>query len=322
MNLKNIFLGILIGTIALAGCDEIVNPIFPKQNTSSLPSGPPTYIDSSATTGQGSYTNYKVLLEDCTAHKCSNCPAAGTEAEVLLASNLAPQIVFMEDNMGTLAGTAPVGGYPDTAFRVNYVCTADSVWNNLFGIATIGLPNGMINRINDPTTKAIYYTNWQTVVQAQINANHNAIATINIHDSCWVPERILGCEFQVHFNQTLSGNYLLVTGIVEDSIIDWQLDNTQVSGADIYYNHHFVLRGTFDVTGTGITISPTTAGSTYTSYQTYDFTKGEHGKAGGYDVFNKPWNMAHCYIVAFVYNGTTASPTQYQVVQAEMIKME
>lgn len=312
MKLKNIGWGILIATIALSGCDEVVAPLKEKQITSSLPSTPPTYIDSSS-----NYKVYKVLLEDCTAHKCGNCPPAGAEAETLLASALGPQIVFMEDNMGALANTIPIGGYPSYAFSRYYVCEADSAWNVLFGIAAIGLPNGMINRMGYPSSMAYQYSNWQTTIQGLVTANPSPTATIDIHDSCWVPQRILGTEFQVHFNKTLTGNYLLVTGIVQDSIIDWQLDNGTVYGADSLYNHHFVLRGTFDLAGTGIAIpsSKTNADSTWTSYQTYDFTKGEYGKAAS-------WNMAHCYIVAFVYGSPNNTTTPYQVVQAEMIKME
>ena len=57
-----------------------------------------------------------------------------------------------------------------------------------------------------------------------------------------------------------------------------------------------------------------TAGSSWSTFQTYDFNKGENGKAAN-------WNMAKCYIVAFVYNAST-NTTPYVVVQAEMIKVE
>jgi hypothetical protein len=312
MNLKTFLSVIIVASIVLEGCDKISDPIFPKQSNSSLPSTPPTYIDSST-----SYKIYKILLEDCTAHKCPNCPPAELEAENLLSSGLGPQIVFMEDNMGSLAGTTPVTGYPSYAFSKYYVCEADSAWNILFGIAAIGLPAGMIDRMGYPTNMDYQYSNWQTAIQTQVTANPSPAVTIDIHDSCWVPQRILGAEFQVHFNQALTGNYLLVTGIVEDSIVDWQLDNALIYGADSVFDHHNVLRGTFDLTGTGIAIpaSDNAVGSTFTSYQTYDFTKGENGKAVS-------WKMSNCYIMAFVYGSPGNTTTPYQVVQAEMIKME
>jgi hypothetical protein len=310
MKLKNIFSAIVIAAFYLSGCDEIANPIIVKQSSSSLPNTPPTYLDSST-----NYKVYKILLEDCTAHKCPNCPPAETEAVTLLTSSIGPQIVFMEDNMGTLAGTTPVTGYPSYAFSRDYVCVADSNWNILFGIAAIGLPAGMIDRMGYPNNMDYQYSNWQTNIQSLITSNPSAAVSIDIHDSCWVPQRILGAEFKVTFNQALTGTFLLETAIVEDSIIDWQLDNALLYGADSLFDHRDVLRGSFDLNGVGTTIPATTSGSTWTSYQTYNFNTGENGRAAG-------WNMSHCYVVAFIYNSPNNTTTPYQVVQAEMIKME
>ncbi len=309
MKLKNIFLGVFLAALALSGCDVITNPLVQKTKNSKLPSTVPAFIDSSATSGKYSYQNYKVLVEDCMGHTCSNCPPAVYAGDALIApaSSVAGQVVLMEENMGGFADTVTYAQYPDSAFRKDYRSEAGNNWLVEFAVGSY--PWGMINRMGFPATDVLF-PNWLDSVNANINRNHSAIATIQIHDSVWTSPRIIGADFEVTFKQTLTGTYLLETAIIEDSINDWQLDGATIYGADSVFWHRNVLRGSFDYTGIGTTISATTAGSTWSTFQTYDFTTGENGKAA-------KWNMAHCYLVAFVYNSTTKA-----VVQAEMIKME
>jgi hypothetical protein len=320
MKLKNIFWGFLLAAIAFYGCDEIAQPLVQKQTNGTLPSTPPTFRDSSATSGPNSYTNYKVLLEDCMGHLCSNCPPAVSVGDGLIGSSspFPGQVILMEEHMGHFAGTATYAGLPDSAFAKDYTSLAGNNWLTEFGVNLY--PWGMINRVGFPNTLQLY-PNWQTTVQAMITANSSPSVTIQIHDSCWVPQRIIGVEFQVTFKKAIDTACNLVAAIIQDSILDWQADN---STFDTNFVHRNVLRGTFDwaagaTAGTGVLIPSTSssvAGGTWTSYQTYDFVKGENGKAAGISP-NLPWNMAHCYIVAFVYNSVSKA-----VIQAEMIKVE
>jgi hypothetical protein len=330
MKLKHIFLGLVITGVGLAGCDEISQPLIVKQTNSSLPSTPPTFRDSST-----NYNVYKVLLDDCMGHLCPNCPSAVHTGDGLIApaNPLSSQIVLMEDNIGGFAVAGPVAGTPDSAFRKDYTSVVGNIWGTiLFNATTVGFPFGMINRRGytnaSQTVADELYPNWQDTIQSLLLANPTPQVTINIHDSCWVPQRIIGVEFQVTFKTAFpTGSYLLETLIIQDSIIDWQKDNGSSSQFDTNFVHRNVLRGAFGNNTGGLTAGvaiPTSvssvSGGTWTSYQTYDFVRGENGKAGGIGI-NPPWNMAHCYIVAFVYNSpNNASP--YQVVQAEMIKVE
>jgi len=302
MKLKNIFFAVLVAAIAFFSCDKISNPIFSKQANSTLPNRTPDYTDSSTT-----YTEYKMLLEVCGGHSCTNCPLGEADAEGVVKSPIGGQVVFMQDEEGPEADTITYQGYPDSAFRKVYQCMADSTWYYRFGPPD-KFPWGMVNREGAPNNTFVLYANYQDSASAIITTrNTQPVVTINIHDSCWTNPRIIGAEFQVKSLKSLSG-YSLETLIVEDSIYDWQDDNSKY---ELYW-HRNILRGAFGGSdgAWGIQIPNTTAGSTFTSYQTYDFTKGENGKAKG-------WNMAHCYIVAFVFNTTT-----YEVVQAEMIKIE
>ena len=307
MKLKIILLGALSAAIALTGCDVITNPIVQKQHNSSLPARNPDFIDSSST----DYNNtYKILLEDYMGHTCSNCPPAVAEGETLRGI-YGNQLVLMEIHNGNYADTVTIAGVPDSAFRKDYKCEAgDVTWRSEFKINQ--WPWGMVNRMGYVPSNStfIFYTNWQDSIINAINANPTQSVAIDIHDSCWVTERLIGVEFQTTFKKSLPGTYVLETAIVEDSIVDWQTDANSSSGYDTNFVHHNVLRGSFDYLGNGTTITNTSLGNTWTSYQTYDFNKGENGKAA-------KWNMGRCYIVAFVYNSTTKA-----VVQAEMIKVE
>ncbi len=114
MKLKSIFLGILIAAWSLSGCDVIKNPLLVKQQNSVLPNTPPAFTDSSTTAG-----TFKVLLEDCMGHTCSNCPPAVYTADGLIAPSnpLSSHVVLMEEHMGAFADTVTYSAYPDSTFQ-------------------------------------------------------------------------------------------------------------------------------------------------------------------------------------------------------------
>jgi hypothetical protein len=320
MDFKKICWVFLPAAIALSSCDKISNPLKTAESTSSLPHTPPTFKDSST-----NYTTYKVLLEDCMGHYCGNCPPAAQEADSLTTFN--SHVISMEDHMGFFADTAGESGgpaqppgLPAGAFSEDLRCSADSDWEAFFGYQTF--PKGMIDRVYFSSTSksntGIGQASWITVIDSLIGANSQPKVTINIHDSCWVPQRLIGVQITLNVPAPLDGNkYYLETLIVEDSCFGWQLDDNATPADNPNYDHRFVLRGAFGNNSGGnhwgnlIPVSVTSAGGTYTTWQTYDFTNGENGKAIN-------WNMEHCYIVAFVYlYGST-----YNIIQAERIKVE
>lgn len=319
--------------IWFSACDVITNPVKPKQTNSVLPTTPPNYIDSSATSGAYSYTNYKLLLEDCMGDLCGNCPSACQIGDSLISPTGGypyGHIVMMEDNMGGFAVPDPSPGpepgtVPPNAFAADYRCVASNTWCTLFGLGgSTSYPVGLFNRYgwnqSSPNMDVNYLGGtWQDSVTTILSRNPTAAVTIDIHDSCWTSPRIIGATFKVTFNTSVpsTNNYYLETVICEDHVISWQKDLDLLFGWDSTYDHRNVLRGAFgNNTGgltTGVSI-PTSvssvAGGNWTSFQTYDFTNGENGNAAN-------WNMANCYIVAFVFNQATQA-----VVQAEMIKVE
>jgi hypothetical protein len=319
MNYNKVLFGLLISGITFSGCDKITNPIKVVETNGTLPNTPPTYIDSST-----NYKTYKLLLEDCTGHLCGNCPRAALIGDSLIDEGaLKYNIIMMQDNLGFDAPPPGVDGAPElpaghspSAFLVDYRCQASDDWQTLFNFQIF--PNGMINRRDytstSPGNVAQNYTTWLDSIRALLIPLPSPMVEINIHDSCWVPQRIIGMSIQINVVTPLQGAYMMEQVIVEDSIQDWQLDFLlpEINEYDSVYMKRNTLRGAinFNSWGDPIPTSVTSGATSYTRYYTYNFKTGENGKAAG-------WNMAHCYIVAFVYNQAT-----YQVVQAEMIKVE
>ena len=327
MNFKRFFWGFLPAAVALSSCDKVSQPLKQAAVISVLPTTPPDYIDSSKVSGANSYTNYKLLLEDLTGHFCVNCPIAAKLGDSIIDPIKNPanaaNIIYMQENMGFDAvpapGIAPPPGLPSYAFTADYRTIVGNTWLTLFN--PVGYPMGVFDRTNGPTYGYPYPT-WGSVLPPLITPLPTAKVTIDIHDSCWVSQRIMGATFKVNIVNALPGaSYLLETVIIEDSIFDWQSDNSVALGYDSAFCHRNVLRGAIgnntggSAWGTPIPNSVTsTSGASWSAFQTYDFKKGENGKAAN-------WNLSRCYIVAFVCNAAD-NTTPYAVVQAEMIKVE
>jgi hypothetical protein len=342
MAFKKIFWGLFLSS--LISCDKIQNPIIAGNKTSSLPTSLPTFIDSSSTTGPNGYLNYKILLEDVMGHFCPNCPAASAVADSIANTN--SHVIVIEDHSGYdaeiegLSG-GPTGctGLPSNAFSEDLRSVVGNSWLNGGSGSFCNLlswPDGLIDRLYWSAAASynvnISYSNWDYVIDSLIKANLHPPITINIHDSGWIipsqGKKIIGVQITLNVPYALSnsGPYYLQTLIVEDSCIGWQEDAqpyvvsssiTDPPGCDSNYCHRNVLRGAFGNNTGGLTYGipipatvTRTSGATWTTWLTYDFINGENGKANN-------WNMAHCYIVAFISNAIN-----YQILQAEKIKVE
>lgn len=303
---------ILIGLVLFTfSCDHVSNPVNPARNNGTLPSTPPSFIDSST-----NYKIYKLLLEDCCGHLCGNCPLAAIESDTIRTA-FPNQIIVMQENMNTTfaaPGTCPL--CPNGNFSADYRSAAGNEWDTYFGIDVPGLPEGMVDRVHysaaGNSSVDIEWPNWRNIVDSLLQYNSIPKVTINILDSCWVSQRIIGVRIKVNVPFSLTGSYYLEPVIVEDSIIDWQEDYYPSPQCISNYVRRYTLRGAFNMNnwGDSIPTSVTSNAGTFTKYYIYNFTTGENGKAAG-------WNMKNCYIVAFVYNSI-----KYDVLQAEMIKVD
>ncbi|MGP8216538.1 MAG: Omp28-related outer membrane protein [Bacteroidia bacterium] len=321
MRFSAFFLCILF--ITLASCDKITNPIIATTQYSTLPTTPPDHVTQTTDS-----TLIKVLLEDYMGHFCTNCPAAVTIADGILQANPI-QVVSMEVNVGyealpAGASGAPLvpPGLPDTAYKNNYIIPAGTAWDGaLTNTSNLGWPQGMVNRIyytNPPGSGSpdISPSNWANVVDSILGTSQ--LASITMVDSCWIKQQIFGTQVKVELlTPPTPGNaYYLQMALVEDSVLDWQTDNgTPVQ----YFPHRFVLRAVIN----GTWGDPINLSSPVTKY--YTFTSPNFRYASG-TIKTPPvvparlWNMAKCYVIAFLYQITPGSSHgDYYVLQSQIL---
>ena len=108
------------------------------------------------------------------------------------------------------------------------------------------------------------------------------------------------------------GTYKLVVLLTEDSIIAEQVDYSKPTGSQFITNYEFnhVLRGAINSTwGDAIfTTSANLNDSVVKSYTNY--------------IINSNYRAGKCHVVAYVYDADAASPTHYEVYQAEEQKVK
>ena len=122
--------------LGFCGCDEIEDPVIPvTTNYLEAAYGPAPVFDALSQT----QAVKRVLVEDFTAHRCGNCPAAAIIAEGI-AENYDGLVSVMAIHAGNLANTDD--SYFDTDWTTE---EGDVYWDQLDFQA---YPVGRVNRIN------------------------------------------------------------------------------------------------------------------------------------------------------------------------------
>ncbi len=330
--------GIFSYVMALAilfssGCDYITNPVVTHSGNSALPTSPPTRVDSTSATDDALT---KALVEDYTGHRCENCPAAAIQIDPLLTGVKAANIVLLQVNCTLTFGQGfpknSFVGLPDTAYGIDYRITAGNNWNNTFiNGDNNGLPGTMVDRLYySPSAGAgggnDLYLNVKNVSTPFDSLTATSpTASIHIIDSMWAPPTsFLAMNITTKLHNPQSGNtYWLVVCLAEDSIYDWQ-DSLNVNRQ--YYLKRMTLRKVINGNGSGWGDSLTHTTSPQTKY--YTFTNDTLMLNNSMPISLPPkiptrfWNMAHMYIVAFVYQQTpSGKPYDYMVLQAQKLHL-
>ena len=132
-----------------------------------------------------------------------------------------------------------------------------------------------------------------------------AIFQIKIKNAFNTASSSLTTSVTVKALSNITGTYKLVVVLTEDSIIAEQLDYSLPVGSQFIPNYRFnhVLRGAINSTwGDAVTGVVNTNDSVVMPYT---------------QVINAGYNPAKCHVVAYVYDANSASPTYYEVFQAE-----
>ncbi len=229
----------------------------------------------------------KVLIEEFTGHRCTNCPA-GHQILDQLHQQYGDTLVAMGIHYGSLA--KPLGSLFSYDFRTE-------AGNNIgadYGIDAI--PSAIVNMVYEqggwPRDK------WANVIRSVDRSQvFAAIQLINEYDS---DSKNIKANAKVTLLKEYPNPLQLVFYLVEDGIVKPQKDGNQ----DIEdYVHNHVLRAAINGTY-GMILNdgvPLTAGESATLASSIDAT--------GTD-----WNLQNCYVVAVLFN-----PTAREVIQVEKV---
>ncbi len=206
----------------------------------------------------------KVLIEDFTGYKCTNCPQASSELNTI--EELYP---------GKVVGIAIHAGFfaqPSGNFITDFRTTGGNELADFFEPEVF--PIGMINRQGYPDNILLNYTDWASIAVEQLLQ----APTIDLS----ISEDNNSVSIQARRLSESNNSLRLVVCITEDSIIDKQIDGSELIEE---YEHNNVLRKVINGTwGSNIKLSNTL--STYN----YDYS------------LEDSWVRRNCNIVAFVYN--------------------
>ena len=259
-----------------------------------------------------------ILIEDFTAHRCSNCPNAAREIEAIH-DVYGSRII----SLAIHAGFQFAYPYPlDTTVNPNQKFTYDfrTIWGDEmdteFGLSASGLPNGMINRIDwtengGDHRKAV--SQWASITADELNKEVQFGININ---STVVTADLINITIDTEALTSLSGNYRLVVCLSENNIINWQTDGTY---EDSDYVHKHVLRSLLTTSwGDDLTSSSINNGDSFNHTYSLDLSDLEdnniqnslsmnqgNGNSGG-------WDANNLYVIAYVYD-----VSNYEILQVE-----
>ena len=281
---------VIVSAILFFSCDKIETPIAKKPlNTGGLTWDDSTYIESSS-------TMRKVLIEEFTGHTCTNCPQGAAELENLI-STYGAQVVPMGIHSDAtfcdprvLSDGSPaqfINGV--AAYTTDFRTVDGDEYRNTFNVN--GIPKGFVSRRANGTPFG--FGQWESEFQAiQNDVPKVSIGLSTLYnDSSRTVKAVVNTTWLV----SSPGNYKLQIQLVEDSLVDWQLNN----GVDVPdYTHRHVFRGSINGSW-GSAIPTSNQGDTNT--QEFSYIIPDHFK------------KKDCIIVAFVYQDNP----NYEIIQVE-----
>lgn len=273
--LSSIAFSLLLATF-FASCDKVDDPF--TNNNGSGGGG-----------GNASPDAQKILLEDLTGFRCTNCPQAHDIADQL--SELYGDQLIVVGIHCSFQFALPTGATPDDPYHTDFRTAAGDEYYEFFG--NPGLPTGSINRLIIDNSRLVPYSAWAETIDPMIGniAPANVDVNINSYDS---GTRTVDFEVSMAITESLEpGQYFMTAYLVEDSIYDWQLN----AGVDVEnYLHRHVLRD--NVNGTWGSLAFDNGNAGQENSLSFQYT------------LDEAWKSEHCEIVAYLYHGETREIVQ------------
>lgn len=287
--MKNILLLISISSILIfTSCDKVDNPI-PQDTTSTdgIDWDDSLYVESNPSIR-------KILIEEFTGHLCTYCPDGAREIDNLVAL-YGSQIIPLSYHAGNFADVPASGNGFDANgdgvmdYTTNFKTISGEIYFSTFGVASN--PAATVSRINNAGITGL--SQWD----ADILSIKNDVPKVSIGLSTLYDDstRIVKAVVNTEWLSSETGNYKLQLYLVQDSIYDWQLDNSV--HMPLYLHRHVFRKAINGAWGTPIPSS-----------NIGDINTQEHAIE-----LNPEWDKDHCIVIAHIY---TEGPN-YEVLQAE-----
>ena len=274
MKVVQISIFILISISLFFSCDKVEEPYIKDNIIDSIPEN--VFVQ-------------KVLIEDFTGHTCTNCPGASEKMEELL-HTYGDKIVPVALHVGWFAQP---GG---TQYPEDFRTTEGTAIDDYFGASAVGLPQGMVNRIETSGDRLIAASGWASAASQVLSLSPTiGIKITNTYDS---GSKQVNVSIESTFLSDFNENLKIVVMLTEDSIIAPQLvDNVYTPD----YEHNHMLRATLTSTWEGDAVVSGSVATNETKTNTYNYT------------LDPSWKPDYCNIVAYIYY-----ESNYEVIQAEM----
>lgn len=230
----------------------------------------------------------KVLIEEYTGHRCTNCPDGHREL-ASLHERYGDTLVAIGIHAGTFAMTT--GSFP-TDFRTE---EGNTLYED-FTINQIGTPAAVVNRTQHGNAFPLSIPAWQPAIDEELS--RDCVAAVQIINQFNASSKKLTAHTKTTLLNGYSGEVQLALYVIEDGIVAPQKDG-ETTIEDYVHNH--VLRGSLNgVYGTLLTTAE---------------EDGSYLKSYELDCSSKSWDFGNCTVVAILMDAQT-----HEVLQVEQAK--
>ncbi len=219
--MKNLlqFIVFILSVSFIASCDVVEDPFPPNLDAGELP------WDDSSFSEPNDGVRF-VLMEEFTGHTCTNCPDAAKEVERLRKKKYGKKFIPIAMHATeTFGAPKVVDGAPAGSYQSDHRTDESLDYENEPIFGDFALPKAMISRRGDEP-KMQNVTRWVPYCDAIFNTDDSAsVADINIKTYFHTPSSTFKVAVEIEWIEDYAGDMNLQIQVVEDSIIDWQLDN-------------------------------------------------------------------------------------------------
>lgn len=189
--------------------------------------------------------NRKVLLEDYTAIRCINCPAAAALAHQIN-DTYNNKVIIMSIHGGSLAVPMP----NDSLFNFDLRSSEGTEYYNYYHIES--QPSGIIDKVKNPDNNSYVWasTNWQSEISSRL-LKESPINFLSLESNIVEGKVNARINFKTLSSFSQDQEYRLLLYLVQDSVITGQKNSNPAYGSVpniTNYVHHNVLRGTVNGT--------------------------------------------------------------------------